>query len=72
MKKFRNLSSYPNEVIFVGRNCRTEPKLTSHMLVFIVQKMNLHGYVEWFMDTVQLSDWEFSFKVQITFFSVRQ
>ena len=44
MKKFRNLSSYPNEVIFVGRNCRTEPMLTSHMLVFVVQKMNLHGY----------------------------
>ena len=44
MKKFRNLSSYPNEVIFVGRNCRTEPMLTSRMLVFIVQKMNLRSY----------------------------
>jgi len=44
MKNFRNMSSYPKEVIFVGRNCRTEPMLTLHMLVFVDQKMNLHGY----------------------------
>ena len=32
----------------------------------------LEGNLEWIMDTMQLSDWEFSFKAQITFFSVRQ